>query len=287
MDEKDYAARVRNLKASRFLYRADVIARVESEDDIAFWQKAIHHVRPSVKVKFIPAEVSDSNTKQRGKTLCMKLVEYLDQHFIICVDSDFDKFLHPGLLVPAKHILQTHAYSWENHHCQKENLQKQWNLLNTGTFDFEMFLVKFSCIIYPALIGILTAKKCGVRSWSLDSLCSELLKVRVNQKRMLENNGELLLQVIGSKVQAWKNSQQLLNDADYDMMKKQASDIGMVPDNSYLYMQGHCVYDLLLRIGNFLCNGKNDFMYEVLKPAYQMEGYQEMEMIKSDIGQIL
>lgn len=30
MDEKDYAARVRNLKASRFLYRADVIARVES-----------------------------------------------------------------------------------------------------------------------------------------------------------------------------------------------------------------------------------------------------------------
>lgn len=86
MDEKDYAARVRNLKASRFLYRADVIARVESEDDIAFWQKAIHHVRPSVKVKFIPAEVSDSNTKQRGKTLCMKLVEYLDQHFIIWFD---------------------------------------------------------------------------------------------------------------------------------------------------------------------------------------------------------
>ncbi len=35
MDEKDYAARVRNLKASHFLYRADVIARVESEDDIA------------------------------------------------------------------------------------------------------------------------------------------------------------------------------------------------------------------------------------------------------------
>lgn len=91
--------------------------------------------------------------------------------------------------------------------------------MNTGTFDFEMFLVKFSCIVYPALIGILTAKKCGVRSWSLDSLCSELLKVRVNQKRMLENNGELLLLVIDSKVQAWKNSQQLLNDADYDMMK--------------------------------------------------------------------
>lgn len=87
MDEKDYAARLRNLKASRFLYRADVIARVES---------------------------------------------------IICVDSDFDKFLHPGLLEPTKHILQTHVYSWENHHCQKDNLQQQWNLLNTGTFDFEI-----------------------------------------------------------------------------------------------------------------------------------------------------
>ena len=40
MEERGFAARVRNLKASRFLYRADVIARLESEDDIAFLAKS-------------------------------------------------------------------------------------------------------------------------------------------------------------------------------------------------------------------------------------------------------
>ena len=117
------AARARNLKASRFLYKADVMARVESEDDIAFWQKAIHTVRPNVKVKFIPAEISESNERQRGKTL--------------------------------------------------------------------------------------------------------------------------------------------------------------------LYMQGHCVFDLVLRIGNFLCNGKSDFLYEVLIPSYTCNGYHEIDMVKSDIAQNL
>lgn len=63
---KDIAARARNIKATRKLYRVDVVARVESEDDISFWQKAIHETRPNVKVKFLPAELSEANVRQRG-----------------------------------------------------------------------------------------------------------------------------------------------------------------------------------------------------------------------------
>lgn len=39
MNDRDLSARIRNLKASRFLYRVDVVARLESEDDIAFLAK--------------------------------------------------------------------------------------------------------------------------------------------------------------------------------------------------------------------------------------------------------
>lgn len=287
MEERGFAARVRNLKASRFLYRADVIARLESEDDIAFWQKAIHEVRPNIKVKFIPAEVSESNARQRGKTLCMKLVEYLDSHFIICVDSDFDKFIHPGLLTPSKHILQTHAYSWENHHCQAYNLQLQWRILNCDSFDFSTFIKGFSHIIYPALIGLLTAKKLDVSSWTLDSLCSKILHIQVNQKEMLNNNGALLLDTIEENILKWREKQQSLAKEDYEEMKRTAKDIGLTPDTAYLYMQGHCVFDLMLRIGNFLCNKQHDFLYEVLNPAFTIEGYKEVEMVKADIGEVL
>ncbi len=287
MDDRDFAARVRNLKASRHLYRVDVIARVESEDDIPFWQKVIQRVRPMVKVKFIPAEVSAENVRQRGKTLCLKLVDYLDEHFIICVDSDFDKFLRPGLLDPSKHILQTHAYSWENHHCHAEHLQMKWNEVGNLQFDFVLFLKSFSQVLYPILIGLLTAKELGIKSWSLDSLCGEILNVQVNQKERMADNAQLLLVILANKMEQWQERQQPLGKGSYSKMKQRASGVGMTADNAYLYMQGHCVYDLIMRIGNFLSNKTHDFLYEVLSASFVPDGYAEIEMINSDIKQCL
>lgn len=287
MAERDFGARAENIKASRLLYRVDVIARVESEDDIPFWQKSIHSVRPNVKVKFIPAELSESNSKQRGKTLCMKYVGYLDMHLIICVDSDFDKFLHPELLKQSKYILQTHTYSWENHHCQASNLQRRWDSLNFQQFNFKTFLVKLGQILYPALVSMLTAKSHSLKFWRLDSLCSVVLDVHVNQKGMLDDNGSPLLQVIDSNVQAWMLNQVPINGDDYGNMAKQAGVIGMGADNAYLYMQGHCVYDLILRIGNALCDKEHNFKYEVLNPAFNTAGYDEIEKVKSDIAQTI
>lgn len=52
-------------------------------------------------------------------------------------------------------------------------------------------------------------------------------------------------------------------------------------------MQGHCVYDLVVRIGNALCKGKHNFMYEVLAPAYTCSGYGEIESVKADILKLL
>lgn len=286
-EDNELAARARNLKASRFLYRVDVVARVESEDDISFWHKAIRCVRPGVKVKFIPAEVSESKERQRGKTLCMKLVEYLDEHLLICVDSDFDKFLHPEWLMPSKHILQTHTYSWENHYCQGCNLQEAWRRLECGTFDFASFLTRFSRIVYPALVGMLTAKSLGVKSWSLDSLCGEILNVHTNQKTMLEEDGRLLLQAIVARVDAWTKRQKPLDTESIGRMGRTAVGIGLTSDNAYLYMQGHCVYDLVLRVGNALAQPSHDFKYEVLSPAFSCDGYHEIEMVKSDIAQLL
>lgn len=240
-----------------------------------------------MKVKFIPAEISESNERQRGKTLCLKLMDFLDEHLIICVDSDFDKFLRPGLLDSSKHILQTHAYSWENHHCQNINLQRKWEELAVDSFSFSSFLLSFSKILYPVLIKLLTAKSLGVKGWRLETLCSTILNVKVNKKGMLDENGKLLLQTIGAEIEAWSAQQQLLQDDECAKMYSKASDIGMTMDTAYLYMQGHCVYDLVVRIGNALCNGKHNFMYEVLAPAYTCSGYGEIESVKADILKLL
>lgn len=244
-------------------------------------------MRPSLKVKFIPAEISESNARQRGKTLCLKLIGCLDKHLIICVDSDFDKFLNPDLLQASKHILQTHTYSCENHQCQATNLQSKWNELQCGSFDFYQFILDFSRLLYPAVLCILTAKMNGLKAWTLDSLCRSILQLQVNQNAMLADNGKLLLEKISLKIDEWTDCQPPLADEDLETTEQIVSRIGMNANNTYLYMQGHCVYDLVLRIGNFLCNGKHDFKCEVLDQAYMCSGYNEIDLVKADVRQVL
>lgn len=279
----------RNLKGLRHLYRTDLIARVESEDDIQFWQNAISKGRPGKKVKFLPAEISEANAdvRQRGKGICMRYVRHLDNTFIICVDSDFDKFVNPGKLTPQKHILQTHTYSWENHHCQYDNLQNVWKSVGNSSFDFKIFLHEFSRIIYPALICMLTSLSMRKRSWNLRGLCGSILSCQPNRQGALDNNGQQLLEEIKAKVDLWISEQAALEEADKDSMKSLCASVGLQPDNAYLYMQGHCVFDLIYRIGNALCNGTHSFEYEVLRNTISYGTYKEIQEVIDDIQTVI
>ena len=62
---------------------------------------------------------------------------------------------------------------------------------------------------------------------------------------------------------------------------------GLTESSAYLYMQGHCVYDLLLRIGRFLLdNTQLDFEYEVLKNDIHFGEYPEIICLQNDLSRI-
>lgn len=287
MEEGTYLDAVaRNLMQSRFLYRVDVIARVEAEDDIDFWRGVIHNARPTVKVKFIPSEVA-SGVRHQGKSICLKYRNYLNRHFVVCVDSDFDNFTRQGLLTPPQFMLQTYTYSWENHHCVASNLQSTWSGLHISDFDFEYFTSALSRMIYPSLCGIIAARKLKVSAWTLDSLCSELKSVQVNRPGLLDRNGDALLKLLEQSVSFWISGQPKLPDYDKAEFYASLQSAGLTPDTAYLYMQGHCIYDILLRIGNVLTGGKHHFATEVMSASLRYSGYPEMEHIKSDVMTVL
>lgn len=278
----------KNLKASRILYRVDVMARVESEDDIDFWQYVFHQAKPGLKVKFLPSDNGkDSDSRQRGKTVCMRYVGHLDKHLVVCVDSDFDSFVRPGVLTPAKFIYQTYTYSFENHHCWSNGLQATWiGVAGGGAFDFKVFLSELSHILYPLLIEMLATKAAKKKAWNLTDLCGVILSAQVNRRGALENNGEPLLQEIENKVNVWSSSQVHPSEAACDKMKAFAAGVGLNADTAYLYMQGHCVYDLCHRIGKVLCNGTHDFEYEVLRPSLTKCTSTEMSHVIADVATI-
>lgn len=274
----------RNLTASRLLYRVSTIVRVESEDDIPFWQYVFSISRPKQKVKFLPCETgSGSITRQRGKKVCMRYVGHLNKNFVICVDSDFDSFTRPGVLNKDEFIFQTYTYSFENHHCWVHSLQQDWASLAINDFDFELFLTDLSHILYPVLIEMVTTKAARKKAWNLTEFCGIILSSQVNKRGMLDNNGQQLLNEIASNIATWSKVQTHPTKTACDKISTTAASLGLTKDTAYLYMQGHCIYDLVLRIGNVLCKKKRNFLYEVLNPCLTHCNSAEMKHIIADL----
>ena len=208
-------------------YRVNTIARVESEEDILFWQHAFSQSRPDLKVKYLPSENGEgTDVRQRGKTVCMRYAPYLNEHFVICVDSDFDRFTRPGTLAADKFIFQTYTYSFENHHCWADCLQSVWQPMNQSGFDFRVFLTELSRILYPVLIEMLATKAAKKKAWNLTELCGVILSVQANRAGVLDNNGALLLSEIKNKVEEWSNRQIHPTAAACGKMKADASNSG-------------------------------------------------------------
>lgn len=62
--------------------------------------------------------------------------------------------------------------------------------------------------------------------------------------------------------------------------------LGLTEENAYLYMQGHCVYDLVSRIGSSLTGDSAGFKAQVLDNTLQVGGYYEIDRLISDIRKI-
>jgi len=286
--DTEYFAKVaRNIRSARLLHKVDAAVRVESMADIVFWQKMLT-AKHDLKVKFYPAELSDSGIKQTGKSICMRYAPYYDRYYFACIDSDFDKILHPTKLSPKKYMIQTHTYSWENHYCQAKQLQLKWNVVErTMDFDFELFLMLLSQILYPVLIEMLAIQASKRKSWKLDELCGVILSCQVNKRGYLKHNGEQILKEISKKISEWRSKQSTPSDSKVQQIKQSASTIGWDVNNTYLYMQGHCIFDLILRIGKVLCPSDYDFQYLVLQTDLVYDGYPEVVYIQNDISTLL
>ena len=68
-----------------------------------------------------------------------------------------------------------------------------------------------------------------------------------------------------------------------EKMRAMATEAGLTEETAYLYMQGHCVFDLVERIGKTLCKGSHDFRYEVLMRSLKHCNSEEMKLVVADI----
>lgn len=154
----------------------------------------------------------------------------------------------------------------------------------TLPFDFGWFLSQLSHVVYNPLMRVLYGIKYGNKDWSLGEMNAIILQQPVNQSIMVANNGSLLLQAIDEALVSATKNLLPCNEQQMLQLKDTCATKGLNDETAYLYMQGHCVYDLLERIGRFLMNRK-DFKGLVLSNSLCLSGYDEIEHVQRDLLQ--
>lgn len=276
----------RYMKANCQLYHVTAIVRVEDVEDIPFWQTVLSTTCPGRHFKFWPYSQKGDNKRVTGKSYLMGYVSQLDSRLLIAVDSDFDYLRGNPKMMVSPYLLQTYTYSWENHHCYVQSLQRQSQQKGITAFDFEAFLRNLSQVIYKPLVFLLVQKIQKKGGMTLGALESCILRHQPNSHTLLQNNGQQLISDIRSDLDDYVVGKKLPKQQTIKKYEKAFNTLGLTPDTAYLYMQGHCVYDLVHRIGAQLMGDADVFKVDVLNRTLQIGGYLEIDKLISDIEKI-
>ena len=242
--------------------RRRIIAYVESYDDIYFWRTVLNRFENDKR--YFEVMLPSHQKLERGKkSVLMNFIKgRVGQDMIACVDADYD-YLIQGVTPQSKSVLEnpfvfhTYAYAIENLQCYAPSLHEVCvavTLNDRRIFDFEDYLTQYSEAIFPLFIWSVWAYRTGNHNqFSLSDLA-----------RVIDPGGfnvfdpqpsiERLRQKVGHKV---KQLQMEFpdNKEQYLQVKTSIKELGVTPQTTYLYVQGHSLFDnVIVPILSKVCN---------------------------------
>ena len=250
-----HAAKRFALDAKMMHYRAAV--HVENKDDVLFWGRILKHFRPQDKFYFISGSRNEHGHKTSGVTQCLKYVPFLNPHFFICIDSDYRYLLQDENMDVQHFILQTYTYSFENHHCFAEGLNDvcaRVTRLENKIFDFSIFLKEYSNVLYELFIWHLYLLKIDTAIFSQSEFNTYIGFSNLKMYPLTQDNGRGMLNQLQHRVN-WKLSflERAYAHISIEEVKQEYINLGVTPDNVYLFVRGHNLYDMIALICKEVC----------------------------------
>lgn len=244
----DYFSAANKLKGKAA--RRRIVAYVESYDDIFFWRSVLSEFEDETRYfeVMLPSKINLSKGK---KQVLMNLIgDNVGEDMIACVDADYD-FLIQGATKTSEKIIQnpyvfhTYVYAIENFQCYAPSLHNvcvMATLNDHQIFDFEEYLKQFSLAIFPLFI------------WSIwyyrtpnypDFSITDFNRVIETGHFTLANAADGLANVrhkVGRKIVQLQKENPDAKES-YLALKEELKSLGVNPECTYLYIQGHHLYD--------------------------------------------
>lgn len=239
------------LKSKQTRHR--IVAYVESYDDIYFWRTVLSPFEND-KRYFEVMLPSKANLTRGKKSVLMHLLEDgLGSNMIACVDADYD-YLLQGATTQSKKVLNspyvfhTYVYAIENYQCYAPSLHNVCvavTLNDHRIFDFDDFFARFSEAIFPLFVwSIMVYRNGNYPRFTMSDFnrIADPGGFTLNNPLVSLTN---LHRKVGVKV---RDLQRQFPEAkeEYLKTKDDLKALGVTPQTTYLYIQGHHLFDTIV-----------------------------------------
>lgn len=234
--------------------RRRIVVYVESYDDVFFWRSVLGRYEDN-KLTFDIMLPSRNLHLDRGKKAAISnMLKGVGRDMIACVDADYDYILQGATemsrqMLENPYIFHTYAYAIENFQCYAKGLHETCVMVTLNDhriFNFERFLLSYSQTIWPLFVWHVVFLQRRKMTMHFD-MC-EFNKVVVLPSVRIQNPKwaiEYLSKKVRAKMFQLERRFPKLKDA-LPETERMLRDLGINDNNTYLYIQGHHLFDLVV-----------------------------------------
>ena len=243
--------------------RRRIVAYVESYDDIYFWRTVLSEFEND-KRYFEVMLPSKGNLTRGKKSVLMNFLEGepLGRDMIACVDADYDYLIQGRThqsqkVLDSPYVFHTYVYAIENFQCYAPSLHNvcvSVTLNDHRIFDFREYFRQFSEAIFPLFVWSVMVYRNG-----------NYPKFTITDFNRIADPGGFNVMTPGPSIENVRRKvhtkinelQRQYPDAkeEYLATKESIKALGVTPQTTYLYIQGHHLFDTVVSpILSKVCN---------------------------------
>jgi len=233
--------------------RRRIVAYVESYDDIYFWRTVLSRFE-NEKRYFEVMLPSKANLTRGKKSVLMNFIgDHVGPDMIACVDADYDYLLQGATeqsrrVIDSPYVFHTYVYAIENYQCYAPSLHDVCvavTLNDHRIFDFTSYFELFSEACFPLFVWSVWAYRTGHHGrFSL----TDFNRVTDPGGFSVQNPQASILNVrrkVNAKIRELQR-QFPDNKEVYLQLKEELRQLGVTPQTTYLYIQGHHLFDIVV-----------------------------------------
>ena len=280
--------------------RRRIVAYVESYDDIYFWRTVLSEFENDKRYfeVMLPSKI---NLTRGKKSVLMNFIDdqdgdILGRDMIACVDADYDYLMQGRThqsqrILNSPYVFHTYVYAIENFQCYAPSLHNvcvSVTLNDHRIFDFRDYFQQFSEAIFPLFVwSVMVYRNGNYQRFSITDFCRI-----ADPGGFSVQNPAASINNVKRKVRTKINElQRQFPDAKDEYLRTKADIIalGVTPQTTYLYIQGHHLFDtvvspILSKVCNLLRQERQNEIYHAT--AHRTQKRNEMSCYENSLQDI-